>query len=512
MRISAVLGLALLGAASAFASGPYDPLFVPDPYFSALGAEAEPLPRADLEKAAFLASGLSYDKTLQYVSRLDAYIARLDAESASVGDPYARGEAALAFIHRNLLKAYRADATTLDGILDTGLYNCVSSAVLYMIAGRSLGLDVEAVRTSDHAFCVVHLAGRDVDVETTSPAGYDPGTKRAFTDSFGKVTGFSYVPPGDYARRSSIDDKELVGLILSNRVVIYENAGDYRASLGLGVEYYELERDAASRSFLVDRVNNLSSELVQGGDYAGAESLVTAARAALGEDPKLAELQGKVAYMRAVAAANASRWDEALDEAAALRAEGTAPPELPSLIEAALSNEIYALVQRQDFAGARRVLAARGALAGPVLSSSLSEKIGEAELAAAVNGRPFREALAAADGELAAGSVSRSAWERAEGVLYYNEANRLARSGDWLGASKLAAEGSARLGGDGNLARAASVYRSNFVADAHNRFAALYNARDFPAARDSIRSSLALMPEDPSLLADLRLVDRALGN
>jgi len=512
MRLSAFLGLVLLISAGAFASGPSGGLFVPDPHFSALGAETEPLAPADLEKAAFLASGLPYDTALQYASRLDAYIAQLDAEAAGIRDPYARGEAALAFIHHRLLKAYRAEATTLNGILDTGLYNCVSSAVLYMIAGRSLGLDVEAVRTSDHAFCVVRLDGRDVDVETTSPAGYDPGTKRAFTDSFGKVTGFSYVPPGDYARRKDIDDKELVGLILSNRVVIYESAGDYRASLGLAVDYYALERDAAARSFLVDRVNNLASELVQRGDYSGAESLVTASRLALGEDPKLAELRGKVAYMRAAAAANASRWEEALDEAASLRAEGIAPPELPSLIEAALGNEIYALLQRQDFAGARRVLAARGSLAGPALSSSLSEKIGEAELAAAVDGRPFREALAAADGELAAGSVSRSAWERAAAALYLNEANRLARAGDWLGASKTAAEGSARMSGEATLARAASVYRSNFVADAHNRFAALYNAHDFPAARDSVRASLALMPENPTLQEDLRLVDRALGN
>jgi hypothetical protein len=508
-RIAVLFGLWLLFTGRVLAAQSYADLFVPDAYFVSLGAEAQPLPLQDLERAAFLASGLSPDKASTYAARLNAYLAQLDQAAGSLADPGARAEAALSFIHDRLMKAYRSDATTLDGILDTGLYNCVSSAVLYMIAARSLGLDVAGVRTSDHAFCVVRLIGRDVDVETTSPAGYDPGTKRAFTDSFGKVTGFAYVPPGDYARRSNIDDKELVGLILSNRVVIYESVGDYRASLRLGVDYDALVRDAAARSFLLDRVNNLASDLARRGDFAGAAALAAAARSSLGEDPRLAELQGKAAYMGATATANSGRWDEALDEAAAMRAEGIAPPELPSLIEAALSNEILSSIQKRDFEGARRILDARRSLAGPKLAASLSEKIGESELAFAVKSLPFRDGLAAADKELASGDVDRSTWERASEMLYLNEANRIARSGDWLAASDLAAEGAARVRGDGNLARAAAVYRSNFVAESHNHFAALYNAHDFAAARRSILASLALLPDDPTLRSDLALVDRA---
>ncbi len=511
-RISVVLILSLLPIAGLFADRSYTDLFVPDAYFSSLGAEADPLPLADLERAAFLASGLSSDKASLYAARLDAYLAQLAQTAASMADPSARAEATLAFIHGRILKTYRADATTLDGILDTGLYNCVSSAVLYMIAARSLGLDVDGVRTSDHAFCVVHLPGRDVDVETTSPEGYDPGTKRLFTDSFGKVTGFAYVPPGDYGMRSTIGGKALVGLILSNRVVIYEGAGDYPASLRLGVNYLALVRGAAGLSFLLDRVNNLAADLVQRSDYADAQALAAAARSALGEDPRLAELQGKAAYMGAAAAASAARWEEALDEAERMRAEGIAPPELPSLIEAALSNEIFAMIQKQDFAGARRIVEARLALAGPEFAAELSEKIGEAELASEVKGLSFRDALAAADREFASGGVNSPAWERASEMLYLNEANRIAASGDWLAASNLAAEGAERAPGDGTLARAAALYRSNFVAESHNRFAALYNAHDFAAARDSIRASLARLPGDPNLQEDLDLANRALGN
>ena len=58
-----------------------------------------------------------------------------------------------------LLRAYREDATTLDGILDSGTFNCVSSAVLYALAAGSLGVEVAGVRTSDHAFCTVMADG-----------------------------------------------------------------------------------------------------------------------------------------------------------------------------------------------------------------------------------------------------------------------------------------------------------------------------------------------------------------
>ena len=489
----------------------YDALFLPVPDFVGLGAKSDPLSVRDLETASLLASGVKSEGVTAYMARIDAYLAELATAMGPTTDPAARAEGALTFLHKRIMRAYRADATTIDGILDTGLYNCVSSAVLYMIAAQSLGLDVQGVQTSDHAFCVVHLPGRDVDVETTNPEGYDPGTKRAFTDSFGRVTGFAYVPPGDYSRRRTIGGKALIGLILSNRVVLAEGAGNYSASIGLGVDYDELERDAPARSFLVDRVNNLAADLVQRGDYAGAGRLAAAARAALGDERRLVELAQKAAYMGAAALAQSERWPEALDEAERARAEGLGTPELSSLIAAALNNEVVALAQKGDFPEARRVIEARSSLAGPELAASLSEKVGESELALAIQSLPFKDALAAAERELSSGAVSRPAWERATDVIYLNEANRVARTGDWLGASAIAAQGADVAPGDGSLAAAARSYKANFVALSHNAFAELYNSRRFAQARDSVNAALARLPGDPTLLQDLGLANKALG-
>ena len=117
---------------------------------------------------------------------------------ADVSDQAVLAERALTFLHKNLFTSYSVLQTRVDTALETGVFNCVSSAVLYMILARSVGLSVGGVRTTDHAFCSVLVNGQQLDVETTNPYGFNPGAKKEFTDSFGKLTGYTYVPPGNY--------------------------------------------------------------------------------------------------------------------------------------------------------------------------------------------------------------------------------------------------------------------------------------------------------------------------
>ncbi|MDR0452590.1 MAG: hypothetical protein LBH15_06060, partial [Treponema sp.] len=67
-------------------------------------------------------------------------------------DKRARGEYVLGFTHRKFLKGYAETQTRLDEIVNTGRYNCVSSAVLYAILATAVDLDVQGVMTRDHAF------------------------------------------------------------------------------------------------------------------------------------------------------------------------------------------------------------------------------------------------------------------------------------------------------------------------------------------------------------------------
>ena len=64
------------------------------------------------------------------------------------------GEALLVFLHGpdGVLRKYRASQTRVDILLDEGSFNCVSSALVYYVLARGLGMAVGAVGTRDHAF------------------------------------------------------------------------------------------------------------------------------------------------------------------------------------------------------------------------------------------------------------------------------------------------------------------------------------------------------------------------
>ncbi len=511
------LFLALAASAPAQTGGPRLPssgVFAPDPGFAEAAAMGEPMPLDALITSALLASGTQADRLPSYSSRIASMLRGLAAELGQVSDQAARAEAVLSYLHRTTLRAYSENATTIDGILDTGSYNCVSSALLYLIAARSLGLSVSAVKTPDHAFATVSLPGREVDVETTNARGFDPGSKKEFTDSFGKVTGFAYVPPGDYARRTRIGEHQLVGLVLSNRISLLERSQRFEEALRLGLDLDALQPDRESRSLLIDRVNNVVTGLTGRRDFEGAEAFASAALAALGNEPRLAQLARLTAYNRVAGLAEAGRWDEALDRASVLLKDSGDPGprgELQALISASLGNAVNAYLLRGDFQGARRLLDQRRALAGDAAVASIAFRIGDAELSQDLKTLPFRDAVAAADRLLSAASLERSRWQEAMRFLFGNEANRIGRSGDWLGASALASEGAKRTG-DASLAREASVFRDNFIATAHNSFASRYNSRDYAGAAAVARDSLALVPGDRLLQSDLDMATKALGN
>lgn len=84
-----------------------------------------------------------------------------------------RGAALLLALHEDLFQQYDEAQSTVSGVLETGIYNCISSALIYMALARELGLQVRGVLMPSHAFVEVELAdGTTLDVETTSEDGF----------------------------------------------------------------------------------------------------------------------------------------------------------------------------------------------------------------------------------------------------------------------------------------------------------------------------------------------------
>ncbi len=263
---------------------------VPDVFIVALGLEDNRATETLLEAALYF-SGTTAERTASTRELMLGAMERARALRESEPDEYSRGEAIVALMHGGFLKRYGEYDTTLDAAMLEGRYNCVSSAVLFMLLAREAGLDTRGEATKDHAFCTVYLSdGKIVDVETTNPHGWDPGSKKAFQDSFGKTTGFSYVPPANYAARSELQEGELVILIAHNRSTILERQAKWSMALTLTVDVYAFWPSAKTLELLVDRINNYVADLARREAWVEALQIVEKAESLHGSHPKLEKL------------------------------------------------------------------------------------------------------------------------------------------------------------------------------------------------------------------------------
>ncbi|PKL07529.1 MAG: hypothetical protein CVV51_13635 [Spirochaetae bacterium HGW-Spirochaetae-7] len=277
-------------------TGEWAAFLAPDPRFMEIGSIPEPMPTRKLAEAGLVASGVPTERMEYYIGRLWETFEALRTRSERIQDPALRAESILPFLHRSLFKKYQADMTTVDAVVDTGYFNCVSSAVVYLLAARVFVLPMKGVQTPDHAFCVLTVGGRDIDVETTNPFGFDPGTSKRFISSFTKTTQFSYVPPGDYARRKTITEKDLVGLILHNRAVEMNRQGKYLEALRLAVDRTTGFPGPDSYDFLADTASNVCADLDQRGDMSGSLAVAEHVLALAGARPKVQELHRVAVY------------------------------------------------------------------------------------------------------------------------------------------------------------------------------------------------------------------------
>jgi tetratricopeptide (TPR) repeat protein len=209
-------------------------------------SDGQELDNGAFADACLLASGVTDpDRLAEYRSQLRriATAARREVTGPTAAD---RGEALLKFLHAGpMAKGYAARQTTLSGLLDSGQFNCVSSAVLYAVIARRLGLEVRGVEVpgyllAGHVFIVLLDRGRRIDVETTNPRGFDPRGLRKRPDGGG------YDPAKDPADRREVGEAGLAALIYYNRGVGLR--GEKRYLEALRADFSALALDGGSRS------------------------------------------------------------------------------------------------------------------------------------------------------------------------------------------------------------------------------------------------------------------------
>ena len=281
------------------------------------------------DEAALLASGvIDAGKRKDYLKRLDALEAGAKKAVAGAKIPFEKGEKLLAWLHAKdgpLAKGYVAHQTDLSAVLDTGTFNCVSSAALYIALGKRLGLDLRAIEVPDHAFAILYDGTNHADVETTTPSGFNPARDDAARAEFEKRTGFRYIPDSHRNQRREIGEAGLVAIIYYNHGVTLTGQKRHHEALLANFRALSLDREFASAvKNALAALGNWSNELSREGKYESALNVLLTGVELAPKDATLLHNSKVVWGEWAEASAKAGKDDEAL---AILRRAATAVPE-----------------------------------------------------------------------------------------------------------------------------------------------------------------------------------------
>ena len=407
-----------------------------------------------------------------FETRISSFI-----KEAAVMDERERAEAVLEFIHDEFLTRYRLKQSSLPLLLDGGSFNCLSSAVLYTIIATAAGLDVSGVNTVDHAFCSVSINGEQIDVETTNRYGVDPGKKKEFKDDFGKVTGFSYVPPANYRDRTSIDRLHLFALILQNRIADLEEDGRFAEAVGPAADRWILlgGGDGAAFEDLITRMLNYGTKLSRSGREADALEWARTAAAVYGQHPKWNDFIDGTVNNLLVKLVRSGRLEDARSSYNAYRPRlsSTAAAELDymitdSVLIAAL-DAVKAGGSDEDFTAALSRAEQSGVLP--------AERLYEIEL----NWRLYR-------------------------------ISTVAKTEGWLAAYTAVEAAVSELGEDPQLLKAGRVYLSNHKAEIYNTAADAFNKGNYQQALALAESAAADYPDEALFRNLLRSIEKAVSS
>ncbi len=212
-------------------------------------------------EASLLSSGvLEKAKRRQYMADIDRLASAAKKAVGSKPNVFDRGEALLHWLHASTYTGgYKSTQTDVSEVLDRQTYNCVSSATLYNILARRMGLDARGIEVPDHAFSILYDGTRHADIETTTKHGFNPARNRAGLSDFERKTGFVYIRDKHRSKRRELGDTGMVALTYYNHGVTHSKKKQYHKAL---LNYFKaLSLDPQNKS----AVKNVLASLVNWG-------------------------------------------------------------------------------------------------------------------------------------------------------------------------------------------------------------------------------------------------------
>jgi len=477
---------------------PSFPRLEPDPKaleYHRLGAGAPGYTWTDYAEISLWASESPGDASTANMDKIRAAADALNNSGELPAGGKERAEFILTYMHSNILRSYSLYQTRIDTIFSNGRYNCVSSAVLYMILCESAGISTSGVITRDHAFVTVHIDGQNIDVETTNRYGFDPGSRREFHDNFGRLTGFTYVPAHNYRDRLTISKIKLVSMILNNRIAEHERQNRYADSVPVAID---------------------RAALLLGAAYSSAPE--ADASEALFEDPGKVVMDRLFNYGASLLRANREEDGILWAEAASARYADT--ERWQDFVMAAVNNRITRFLRERDVntEAARTFLEGKKSTLTAENYAQLDTILIDAELLKRANHiRSVEDGDAVISGALNARENGRLPERRANELIVYSVQKTAAilcaaPARDWRAAinyiEAFTARFGERLGANRELEQTLRTYRGNLATDYHNRFAAEWNRKNYDEAERILNEGLSEFPGNRQLLADRETVNR----
>ena len=268
-------------------------------------------------EASLMSSGVTEkplrQRYLDQIESLEREVSRQIPESLS---PFEKGQRLLDWLHRSTLnQGYVELQTDVSVTLDSRTFNCVSSATLYNILARRIGLDARGIEVPDHAFSILYDRTKHADIETTSPRGFNPARNRSALQEFQSQTGFVYIPDSNRSKRREVGETGLVAITFYNHGVTEMKAGQHDRAL---TSFFKtLSLDPKNKSAVKNILATLgiwSAELSKSGDTQKAISVLETGLELAPEDRTLKHNREAAWHRHLEKLINEDEADEALQQ------------------------------------------------------------------------------------------------------------------------------------------------------------------------------------------------------
>ncbi len=465
----------------------FEPAFLPEAVLT--NPDNPNLSADEVFKLSLLFSGCGLDSTegLHCLGQFEDIKKKVTASSIMDLGLEERGRAVLKLLYEDYLSAYNLNQTRTDVALQTGVYNCVSSALLYMAAAKAAGLDVRGQKTTEHAFCSIYVPGnkpetlRRIDVETTNPYGFNPGSREEIENE-DKIKGYYVVPKKYYANRQEISDKAFAGLLAGNICSYCIEENDYVKAVPLGAARYELVRQEKSavttqirRDFDVLAANYVNTEV-----------------------------------------GNALVFEEYVNWYTSFIDRWGMTDFLQKAMDTALYNLLVLCFQEKDYQQAAQSFEKYKSYVTAKQITTCQELLADTFFSSTLEDLSAQEQIDLINATLARPENAHEAFQK-RGQLYLENAwlailNAYMKARNYEKGYYKAEEGLAQLPKSSKIKTMRQNFYSNVIAIIHNNFADEANKGNYTRAREILEEGLVKFPNDKTLKSDLQLLNKRTSN